>query len=115
MRLVLEDPLQDEKWDIMLPFAVMAINTSYHSSIGHTPFEMTYGRRLPLQSKTLQEDETIYDIQTKLIQHYLDDCHANAVAIQSSSQKKSREYYEQKHRSVFFEVGDRVISRVNLN
>ena len=111
LRLVLEDPIQETNWDTVLPIAILAINTTYHKSIGYTPFEMTFGRRPPLQDKNVTRKVTPHDLHTKLIQIYMKECHATAVAIQSTSQEKSRKYYEGKHRPKLFSLNDRVVIR----
>jgi hypothetical protein len=45
----------------------------------------------------------------KLIQSYMVECHSNAVAIQSTSQERSRKYFESKRRQELFEIGDLVV------
>lgn len=40
----------------------------------------------------------------KLVQHYLKECHTNAVAIQSGSQERSKKYNENKRQRAPNEV-----------
>lgn len=111
IRLVLDDPLQDRNWDAALPVAVLAINTAYHASLGCTPYEMTFGKRPPLQDKNLTFKATPSDLYAKLIQSQLKECHSNAIAIQTTSQERSKQYFENKRREVLFEIGDTVVIR----
>lgn len=109
LRLILDDPIQERNWDQALPLAVLAINTTYHNSLGCTPFEMTFGRRPPIQDKKLMALANPYDQFAKVIQSYMKECHACAVAIQSTAQERSRSYYMSKRRDALFEVGDSVV------
>lgn len=36
------EPAEDN-WDAILPIAVLSLNTSYHKSLGYTPYEMRFG------------------------------------------------------------------------
>ena len=47
----------------------------------------------------------------KLVQSYMNECHSNAIAIQSASQERSREYFEKGKRSALFKLGDSVVIR----
>lgn len=108
IRVVLDDPLQEKNWDAVLPIAVLALNTSYHSSIGRTPYEMTFGGRPPLQDKNIVDKTTPYDLHAKLVKSYLKECYSTAVAIQSTTQEKARQYYESKRRAALFQLNDTV-------
>ncbi|CAA2976814.1 hypothetical protein M514_28255, partial [Olea europaea subsp. europaea] len=90
LRLALNNPLQERNWDAVLPLAVPSINTSYHSSIGCIPYEMTFGGRPPLQDKQLTEKANPYDLYAKLVRSYMRECHSQAISIQSASQERSR-------------------------
>lgn len=62
-------------WDVVLPVAVLSINTTRHRLTGSTPFQMLFGRRLAFQTESLVEQPvTPADLHAKLIQVHLDDC-----------------------------------------
>lgn len=109
LRLVLDDPLREANWDSVLPVATLAINTSYHKSIGHTPYELTFGRRAPLRDKRITVRATPQDMHAKLIRNYLLECHSDAIAIQCNEQEKSKRFYEDSHRTRFFQLNDHVV------
>lgn len=67
IRIVLDDPLQEKNWDAVLPIAVLAINTSFHKSIGCTPYEMTFGAKPPLQDKNIVAKTTPYDLHGEVV------------------------------------------------
>jgi len=109
IRLILDDPLHDKNWDTVLPIAVLAINTTHHISLGCTPYEMTFGKRPPLQDRNIVFKATPHDSYARNIQHYMKECYSNAIAIQSAPQERAKEYYESRRRSVLFQLGDRVV------
>lgn len=106
IRLILDDPIQDKNWDAVLPVAILAINSSVHASIGCTPYEMMFGKRVPLQDKHLTYKASPTDMYAKMVKWYLKECHSNAVAIQSTSQERSKQYFEDKRRPVLFQLND---------
>lgn len=106
LRMVLDDPIRDRDWPAVLPIAVLAINTTQHTSIGCTPYEMTFGRRAPLQDKNLTVRASPTDLHIKLVRDYLKECHSNAVAIQCASQERAKKFYDAKHRAILYEIGD---------
>ena len=111
IRLVLDDPLHERNWDSVLPVAVLAINTSIHSSLGCSPYEMTFGRRAPLQDKNIVYKATPTDLFAKNIQHHMKECYRSAIAIQSASKERARKYYDSKRREDLFEIGDTVLTK----
>ena len=57
--LVKDDPYQ---WDEQLPYAVLALNTAYHTSVGDTPFFLFHGRDATFPfSDVLQPQRIFYD------------------------------------------------------
>lgn len=94
-----------------MPVVTLAINTSIHSSLGCSPYELTFGKRPPLQDKNLTVKANPYDSYAKYIQSYIKECHSNAVAIQTTSQERSKKYYENKRRNTLFKTGDTVAAK----
>lgn len=106
IRVIIENPLHEKSWDAVLPVVVLAINTSYHSSLGCSPYEMTFGKKPPLQEKGLVYKASPTDLHAKLIRKVLEECYINAIAIQSTAQERSRKFFESKRRNVLFELDD---------
>lgn len=111
IRLVLDDPMQERHWDAVLPIALPAVNTSFHSSIGCSPFEITFGRRPPLLDKTAIIKTTPQDIFAKLVKARLLEFYENAVRVQSASRERAKEIYDNKRRAIEYQMGEQVLIR----
>lgn len=98
-------------WDIMVPVAILSYNTTYHSAIGHTPYELVFGRTYPHHGYLTQNEITPQDLHAKVIQQQLREFHADAIATQDKAQAKSRPYFEKEHRPREFAVGDMVLTK----
>ena len=106
-------PMQDN-WDQFLPMAEFALNDSYHSSIGMTPFYMTYGYHPRVPDRVGQSSR---DNPTG--QQYVDNIHAatkRAKQLLAEAQQKMKLYADKKRRDLQFAVGDRVLlSTLNVH
>lgn len=96
-----------------MPVAVLSYNTTYHSTIGCTPFEMMFGKRFAFPSDTISQRQTPQDLHAKIMQSEIEECRANAIALQSDAQQQSRKYFEINHRLREFKVGELVLVRKN--
>jgi transposase InsO family protein len=64
-------------WDVLLPYAVFAYNTSYHSLLQETPFYASYGRdaRLTMDvilGKRPEHQSDVHEYATELVQRLYD-------------------------------------------
>ena len=105
-------PLQDD-WEVFLPLAEFAINDSYHTSIGMSPFYMTYGYhpRMPdtfdLPSRENPAGQQYVESITKAVKR--------ARALLKEAQARQKQHADHKRREVSFEPGELVLlSTVNL-
>lgn len=62
-------------WDVVLPVAVLSINTTRHRTTGYTPFQMLYGRKASMQVGSFGEQPVnSSDLHVKLIEIHLNEC-----------------------------------------
>ena len=57
---------EQDDWDVLLPYAVFAYNTAYHSTLQESPFYLLYGRdpRLPIDILTGKKTEAYTDVHS---------------------------------------------------
>lgn len=98
------------QWSFMLPWAEYWYNTTYHSSIGMSPFKALYGREPPplvgyeagttpiqeLDEQLVQRDELLRDLKTHL----------------QTAINRMKQVADAKRRDVTFAVGDWVFLRL---
>lgn len=104
----LED--QDEtSWDARMPDVTYSINTSYHRSTGFTPYYLQFGRDPPINniqvSNFIGKPQELY---AELLQSRTDTALVKARHNQEANQKNSEKYFLAKHRSVKYDLGDKV-------
>lgn len=92
-----------------MPVATLAINTTYHKSLGHTPYELTFGRRPSFQGIGYKENQTPQDLYARLISDYIKSCSEDVVAIQAASQEQARKFFEKSHSPRVFDLGKKVL------
>lgn len=106
------NPMQDN-WDEFLPLAEFAINDSYQTSIGMSPFFMTYGCH-PRMPDTLD----LPSRENPAGQEYaesIDRAVKKARALLKEAQSRQKQHADKKRRELSFEPGDLVLlSTVNL-
>nr|GEW57253.1 putative reverse transcriptase domain-containing protein [Tanacetum cinerariifolium] len=98
-------------WDVHLPLAEFSYNNSYHSSIRCAPFEALYGKkcRSPILWAEIGESSLI---GPELIQEMTD----KVVLIKEklkAARDHQKSYADNRHKSLEFEVGDRVMLKVS--
>lgn len=105
-------PMQDD-WDSYLPMAEFAMNDSYHTSTGMSPFYMTYGYhpRMPEDlEKALHDNPAGYDFVGNI-----QAAVSKARAQLKQAQNRQKTYADSKRRDDSFEPGELVLlSTTNL-
>jgi hypothetical protein len=94
---------QPKQWLRWLPWAEYCFNTAFHSALKTTPFKLMYGRdppsmvayecgdaRAPAVDQMLQERDSLQDARERLLQ----------------AQEQAKLFYDAKHTSMAFGVGD---------
>nr|GEZ08704.1 putative reverse transcriptase domain-containing protein [Tanacetum cinerariifolium] len=98
-------------WDVHLPLAKFFYNNSYHSSIRCAPFEALYGRKCRSLVLWAEIGESSL-IGPELIQKMTD----KVVLIKEklkATRDRQKSYANNRHKSLEFEVGDRVMLKVS--
>ena len=105
-----------DDWDLYLQMAINSYNTSYHSSIGLTPFELHFGRPSFTVADAVLNNKLPSDTDPRAIQEYTLNFHRNAEYLRKlalnnkqKAQEKQKLYYDLfvKNARKYF-VGDRV-------
>lgn len=115
---MLRRTLKGEKrdWDSMLPYVLFAYREVPQATLGHSPFELLYGRdvRGPLdvlKNEWIQNPEMDKDILTYIME--VRDRLATAKEIveenTKATQAKQKEFYDRKARELNLKAGDKVL------
>lgn len=98
------------KWMDWLSWAEYSYNTSFHSSLKTTPFEVVYGRpppRLLPYSPGISKLDAV-DIALRTRDQILQSLRQNLL----HAQQRMKATFDSKHRHVEFQVGDRVLLKL---
>jgi hypothetical protein len=101
------------KWDLLLPHAEFAYNSSINRSTGLSPFEIVTGRRpkVPLDLVSLPCHSRISEGADDFFQH-IQSIHAEVRRRLALSAEKYKQQADLHRRHVAFEVGDLVLVRL---
>ena len=92
------------RWVEWIPWAEYCSNTSFHSSLQATPFQLVYGRYPPRLLNYLGGSTRV-----EVVDHALDERNAVLQAARDrvlQAQQRMKFSYDANHREVSFEVGD---------
>ncbi|KAJ4778469.1 polyprotein [Rhynchospora pubera] len=98
-------------WLQWLPWAEFCYNTSYHSALKATPFEVVYGRPVPPLLPYKQGDSNIAAVDTCLKDR--DDLLLDVRQRLLQAQQRMKTGYDRSHRDVSYSVGQWVLLRLN--
>nr|KYP37665.1 Transposon Ty3-I Gag-Pol polyprotein [Cajanus cajan] len=102
-----DDP---KSWSKMLPWAEYWYNTSFHTSIGMTPFKAVYGRDPPTLPKYVKDDTEPPSLQEILL--HRDQTILCLKQNLMKAQNLMKKYADQKRVHVEFQVGDLVFVKL---
>ncbi|BHF67842.1 hypothetical protein SprV_0301087100 [Sparganum proliferum] len=99
-------------WDVALPQCLLAYRSATHSSTGHTPFALMYGRevRLPLDTSCplpLPSPEPPHEFVRNLRAN-LYRTHELARTYPSTAHQRQKEYYDRRAHGAPYQPGDKV-------
>ncbi|XP_042969094.1 uncharacterized protein LOC122301779 [Carya illinoinensis] len=97
---------EQRRWADYLPWAEFWYNTSYHSSIEKSPFEVVYGRPPPLLVSYEKGSASNNEVEQELIDR--DEVLAKVKRELKKAQTRMKKYHDQGRRAVSFKVGDYV-------
>jgi hypothetical protein len=98
-------------WETFLPALALSYNTSYHSTIATTPFELLFGEKARLPSFPNEDIQKVHYGETSaaerfnLLQKLRKIAHENA----ATNGQKTKEQYDKKSMPHSFKIGDKVL------
>ncbi|KAK3705767.1 hypothetical protein QZH41_000594, partial [Actinostola sp. cb2023] len=107
---------EPDRWDEHMEFCLMAYRSSVHSSTGHTPYELMFGRemRIPVdvmmgmvpedESSECSYSESVSELRNKLAKGY-EDVRTNLQA----AQRRQKDAFDKGVRHTVYEPGDLVL------
>ncbi|KAK3727755.1 hypothetical protein QZH41_005220 [Actinostola sp. cb2023] len=107
---------EPDRWDEHMEFCLMAYRSSVHSSTGHTPYELMFGRemRIPVdvmmgmvpedESSECSYSESVSELRNKLAKGY-EDVRTN----QQAAQRRQKDAFDKGVRHTVYEPGDLVL------
>ena len=108
-RYVYETP---DTWDVSIPMATYAYNTTEQRTNGISPYEIIFGKKATFlfsdQMTVNNEGETAHEYVAKIKRDIEKIC-TKVIKQQAEVRNKSKEKYDAKARGKCFEVGDRVL------
>ena len=102
-------------WDLWLPSVLFAYRTAVHSSTGHSPYEMVFGRlpKQPIDFKIPSIQASSKAITTpkyfSALRETLEAVHDEARDNLRAAQTAQKAYYDRQENAEKFSVGDRVL------
>jgi len=101
---------QPKSWSHWIPWAEFWYNTTYHNSIGRTPFEVVYGRQAPNLLRFLSNETKVAAVALELNER--DEALSQLKAHLLRAQQQMKKYADMKRRDVKFEVGEWVFLKL---
>lgn len=98
------------KWMDWLAWAEYCYNTSYHSSLKATPFEVVYGRPPPRLLSYSPGSSSLDDLDVALQSR--DDLLSSLRTNLLGAQQKMKLFYDARHRDVQYKEGDKVLLKL---
>ena len=115
LRSMLKARVEDDppSGDEHLEYCMMAFRTSVHSSTGHTPFELMFGRemRLPLDVMMgrAEVDERNYSEFVSDLQSSLETAYRDVRESLRAAQRRQKDCYDKGVKHMVFQTGDLVL------
>jgi hypothetical protein len=101
---------QPKSWSYWVPWAEYWYNTTYHVSLGKSPFEVVYGRQPPKLIKFLSNETKVAAVALEL--HERDEALKQLKAHLLKAQQQMKKYADKKRRDIKFTVGEWVFLKL---
>jgi hypothetical protein len=101
---------QPKSWAHWIPWAELWYNTTYHESIGKSPFEVVYGRSPPTLLRFLANETKVAAVAFELAER--DEALSQLKAQLLKAQQQMKLYADKKRRDVQFAVGEWVFLKL---
>lgn len=101
---------QPKAWAHWIPWAEFWYNTTYHESIGKSPFEVVYGRPPPALTRFLSNETKVAAVALELTER---DEALNQLKLHLlKAQQQMKAYADRKRRDLHFEIGEWVFLKL---
>lgn len=102
-----------QEWDVWVPYAFFAYNTSVHASTKYSPYQLLYGfpANLPKTIRTSPAVSYNYDSYANELRERLRSCYKIARENLLSSKEDSKRNYDKNSKSMVYQVNDLVLVR----
>lgn len=105
-----EEAMNDADWDLALPAATLAQNTSHNKSINSSPFELTFGRTHRFISDEVKTvPSSTHEAYLETIKRRLEPLYNSAQKTQTAAQSQNKKAYDARHRPLDIECGSLVL------
>jgi hypothetical protein len=96
-------------WEMFLPALAISYNTSYHSMIATTPFELLFGEKARLLSFPNEDIQQIHYRETSAAEHFnlLQKLRAKSNQFVTDNGEKSKNNFDKDAQSHKFQIGDK--------
>jgi hypothetical protein len=101
---------QPKSWSHWIPWAEYWYNTTYHISIGKTPFEVVYGRQAPSLLRFLSNETKVQAVALELSDR--DEALSQLKAHLLRAQQQMKKYADKSRRDVNFDIGEWVFLKL---
>lgn len=108
MALITHDPAAQTDWEVALPTAVLSMNTSEHSRIGFTAFELMFGRSHRIASDIVGDARGPQRLWAELLNARHELHNPDVILRREATQNKYREEFAKQHAAKSFEIGEKV-------
>jgi hypothetical protein len=98
-------------WDTILPALAISYNTSYHSTIASTPFELLFGEKARLPSFPNEDIQQVHYGKTLAANRFnlLQKLREKAHQFASEHGEKSKQYFDKNKSAYKFKIADKVL------
>jgi hypothetical protein len=101
---------QPKSWSYWVPWAEYWYNTTYHVSLGKSPFEVVYGRQPPKLIKFLSNETKVAAVALELRER--DEALKQLKAHLPKAQHQMKKYADKKRKDIKFAVGEWVFLKL---
>jgi len=106
-----------QNWDAHIPFAMFCHNSTVHSATNFQPYELVYGNKLTVPNSFTRTPEPQYNYNDYCheLKKNMQEAHQLAKAQLQSSKIESKNRYDQTHKALKINPGDKVMMQEKQN
>lgn len=104
-----------DNWPRYVYTAMLAYNTSIHSTTHYSPYELLFGHKPRIPDSLYDDNSAVtYPEYVKMLQHRMKHSREKALEFIHKSKARSKSYYDSHSRPATFKVGDYVMLKNHL-